>query len=95
MYQTRMPVFSPGPRWVLHGNSISIATSHLVLTSSKGESGVLSYAEIEARIKMYDLDAIHDKTAGVKYLTFDENQWVSYDDQETLQTKVDFANEQG
>ena len=56
---------------------------------------MLSYAEIEARIKMYDLDAIHDKTAGVKYLTFDENQWVSYDDQETLQTKVDFANEQG
>ncbi|KAF5852879.1 hypothetical protein GGP41_008338 [Bipolaris sorokiniana] len=63
--------------------------------SCTGESGVLSYAEIEARIKMYDLDAIHDKTAGVKYLTFDENQWVSYDDQETLQTKVDFANEQG
>jgi chitinase len=56
---------------------------------------VLSYAEIETRINMCDLQTEYDKKAGVKYLAFDEDQWVSYDDQETLQRKVDYANEQG
>lgn len=45
---------------------------------------------------MYELNKVHDKEAMVKYLAWGQNkQWVSYDDQETLQDKVDFAKEQG
>ncbi|KAJ6287495.1 hypothetical protein J3E71DRAFT_358329 [Bipolaris maydis] len=61
-----------------------------------GEGGILSFAEIESYIKRFNLEKIHDKEAGVKYLAWgSNNQWVSYDDEETLQDKVDFAKEQG
>ena len=60
-----------------------------------GQGGVLSFAEIEGYIKKYELITVHDKEAQVKYMAFDEDQWVSYDDKETLQKKVDFANKQG
>jgi chitinase len=61
-----------------------------------GESGILSFAEIESYIKRFNLEKIYDKEAGVKYLAWgSNNQWVSYDDEETLQDKVDFAKEQG
>ena len=33
-----------------------------------------------------------DKDAAVKQAVFDSNQWVSYDDSETLKLKVDYAN---
>jgi chitinase len=33
-----------------------------------------------------------DKTAAVKYITWDTNQWVSYDDDETLKMKINYAN---
>jgi chitinase len=57
---------------------------------------VLSYAEIEALIKSYDLTKVHDKEAGVKYMAWGQNnQWVSYDDQETLQDKVNLAKSNG
>jgi chitinase len=36
-----------------------------------------------------------DKAAGVKYITWDNNQWVSYDDADTLKIKMDFANKLG
>jgi chitinase len=62
----------------------------------QGEPGILSYAEIEGLIKTYDLTKVHDKDAMVKYFAWGQNnQWVSYDDQETLQDKVDFAKSQG
>jgi GH18 family chitinase len=35
-----------------------------------------------------------DKEAAVKILTFDSNQWVAYDDEETFKMKADFAREQ-
>jgi hypothetical protein len=63
--------------------------------SAQGQAGVLSYAEIESYIKKYKLNTEYDKAAQTKYLAFDEDQWVSYDDAETLQKKVDYANEQG
>jgi chitinase len=34
-----------------------------------------------------------DPVAGVEIVTFDTNQWVSYDDGKTLKMKVDFANQ--
>lgn len=55
----------------------------------------MSFAEIETQIKMYKLTTEYDKEAQVKYLAYNEDQWISYDDAETLQKKVDFANEQG
>lgn len=44
---------------------------------------------------MYSLTTKYDKEAEAKYMVWDENQWVSYDDKETLQAKVDYANKQG
>jgi chitinase len=55
----------------------------------------MSFAEIETQIKMYQLTTEYDEESQVKYLAYNEDQWVSYDDSETLQKKVDFANEQG
>lgn len=33
-----------------------------------------------------------DKDAAVKQIVWDSNQWVSYDDEETLKMKIDYAN---
>jgi chitinase len=56
-----------------------------------GTPGVLSGTEIRdiiangATVKL-------DAGAAVKIVTWDTDQWVSFDDEETLKTKVDFAN---
>jgi chitinase len=55
-------------------------------------SGVLSNAEIQRIIIDKGLTAILDETAGVKYIVWDSDQWVSYDDADTLKLKLDFAN---
>ncbi|KAI5457374.1 glycoside hydrolase superfamily [Mariannaea sp. PMI_226] len=57
-----------------------------------GTAGVLSAAEIEAIIKNGATVTL-DEAAAVKIVTWDTNQWVSWDDAETLKMKVDFANE--
>lgn len=36
-----------------------------------------------------------DKEAGVKWFTWDSDQWVSYDDADTFKLKADFANKLG
>jgi chitinase len=62
----------------------------------QGQPGVLSYAEIEALITTYGLNTVHDEEAMVEYMAWGQNkQWVSYDDQQTLQSKVDYGNSQG
>ena len=38
---------------------------------------------------------MYDKEAGVKYITWDRDQWVSYDDEDTFQQKIKYANEVG
>lgn len=59
-------------------------------------SGILMYYEIKAILEQIpNLKPIHDQEAAVKYLVFDENQWVSYDDSETFKQKLDWANEIG
>lgn len=55
-------------------------------------SGVLTLQEIMDIIKDKSLTPVHDKEAGVKWIKWDKDQWVSYDDGETFQQKVDFAN---
>ncbi|KAH9211348.1 glycosyl hydrolases family 18-domain-containing protein, partial [Leptodontidium sp. 2 PMI_412] len=60
-----------------------------------GEPGILSFAEIESMKKIYGYKPIFDEETAVKYFSFGEDQWVSYDDADTLKLKVDFAQKQG
>lgn len=60
-----------------------------------GQSGILSNAEIDRIISANKLTPVLDKTAAVKYMSWDTDQWVSYDDADTLKMKVDFANKLG
>ncbi|KAK4128908.1 glycoside hydrolase family 18 protein [Parathielavia appendiculata] len=60
-----------------------------------GESGILSYREIMEIIRTKKLKPVHDKVAGVKYITWNTDQWVSYDDKETFKQKKDLAKELG
>lgn len=59
-------------------------------------SGVLMYYEIQAILdQVPNLKPVFDKEAAVKYLVFDKNQWVSYDDADTFKLKQAWANEIG
>ena len=57
-----------------------------------GTPGVLSAAEINEVIAN-GASVIHDDAAAVKIVTWDSNQWVSFDDTQTLRSKIDFAHE--
>lgn len=56
-----------------------------------GTPGVLSAAEIEKIIRG-GAKVTFDADAAVEIVTWDRNQWVSWDDTKTLKLKVDFAN---
>ncbi|GKT49647.1 chitotriosidase-1 [Colletotrichum spaethianum] len=60
-----------------------------------GESGILSYREIQEVIKVNKIKPVHDKEAGVKYITWNNDQWVSFDDKETFKQKKDLAAKLG
>lgn len=57
--------------------------------------GYLSYAEIAGIMSTNLYKVTWDQVAGVKYLAWGGGQWVSFDDEETLKQKVEFANAQG
>jgi chitinase len=57
-----------------------------------GTPGVLSAAEIVSIIKSGKATVTFDQAAAVKIVTWDRDQWVSWDDAETLKIKQDFAN---
>ncbi|KAI0431905.1 hypothetical protein F5Y09DRAFT_340146 [Xylaria sp. FL1042] len=57
-----------------------------------GASGILSLQEIKQVISDTKVNPVWDKTAEVKWITWDSNQWVSYDDDDTLNQKRQFAN---
>ncbi|KAK5011402.1 hypothetical protein LTR28_003418 [Elasticomyces elasticus] len=58
--------------------------------------GILAYYEIMSVLqKNTGITPTWDKTAAVKYFTFSTDQWVSYDDADTLKQKVDWANSVG
>lgn len=56
-----------------------------------GTPGVLSGLEIRQLIAN-GATVKTDPVAGVKIVTWDTNQWVSWDDEETLKMKIDYAN---
>lgn len=58
-------------------------------------SGTLSYAEIVDIIDKNKLTPYYDKENAVKWITWGGDQWVSYDDFDTIQQKVEFANSIG
>lgn len=55
-------------------------------------AGILDLQEIKDIISTNNLKPVWDKTAGIKYITWGGNQWVSYDDDDTFKQKRDFAN---
>ncbi|KAJ5426042.1 hypothetical protein N7465_001112 [Penicillium sp. CMV-2018d] len=63
--------------------------------------GMLGYYEIMSVLdgtsnkKRAKITPTHDKEAAVNYFTFDDDQWVSYDDKTTFQQKVDWADSVG
>ncbi|UPK93523.1 hypothetical protein LCI18_004458 [Fusarium solani-melongenae] len=58
------------------------------------EISVMLNSEIMEVINRTNASPKLDKEAAVKILTFDSNNWVAYDDEETLKMKADFAREQ-
>lgn len=60
------------------------------------ESGILMHYEIQAILDQApNLKPVWDKEAAAKYLVFDKNQWVSYDDKDTFGQKIEWANNVG
>jgi len=53
--------------------------------------GILSYYEIK-EILAGGVTPVHDTEAAVNYITFNSNQWISYDDAVTFKQKTDWAN---
>jgi len=56
---------------------------------------VLCFAEIESMKRIYGFKPIFEEETAVKFFAFNEDQWLSYDDAETLQLKVEYAQKQG
>jgi chitinase len=57
-----------------------------------GESGILSNSEIQDIISENGLTPTLVKEDAIKYMVWNTDQWVSYDDEETLKMKLDYAN---
>lgn len=55
-------------------------------------AGTLSNAEIFQVLAQTGAKPSFDSTAAVKWITWDTNQWVSYDDGQTMKLKIDAAN---
>ncbi|KAH7119486.1 putative class V chitinase [Dactylonectria estremocensis] len=58
------------------------------------EISVMIQSEIVDVMERTGNKPVLNKEAAVKILTFDTNQWVAFDDEDTLQMKADFAREQ-
>ncbi|KAF5227461.1 hypothetical protein FAUST_11765 [Fusarium austroamericanum] len=58
------------------------------------EISVMIQSEIVDIMKRTGRTPVLDKEAAVKILTFDNNQWVAFDDEDTFKMKADFAREQ-
>ena len=55
-------------------------------------SGTLMFTEIESIINANSLSPTFDSEDAVKYIVWNDDQWVSYDDSETFQMKLNYAN---
>lgn len=58
------------------------------------EVSILLNSEIVDIMDQQGVKSTLDEDAAVKVLIFDENQWVTYDDEETFKKKADFARSQ-
>lgn len=58
-------------------------------------SGTLAYREIIDIVKKHKLKPYYDKENQVKWIVWNNDQWISYDDEETIEAKVKFASDQG
>lgn len=56
-------------------------------------SGILSNTEIQDIMAQYDVALVYDETDAVNYMTWDTNQWVSFDNATTYAQKLSFAND--
>ncbi|KAG9251358.1 putative class V chitinase [Emericellopsis atlantica] len=59
-----------------------------------GEIGVMLNSEIEDIMASENVSPVLDKEAAVQVLTYGDGYWVTYDDEDTLQLKADFARSQ-
>ncbi|KAM0470857.1 hypothetical protein ACHAPX_009731 [Trichoderma viride] len=55
-------------------------------------AGTLTNAEIFQVLAQTGAKPSFDATAAVKWITWDSNQWISYDDGQTMKLKIDAAN---
>jgi chitinase len=55
----------------------------------------LPYKDIAVIRNQLDAHEVHDEETGAMYMTYDHDQWVSFDTPETLKAKVDYANSVG
>ncbi|KAF5676733.1 glycoside hydrolase family 18 [Fusarium denticulatum] len=58
-------------------------------------AGILSYKEIKDIVRRTGATSYLDKQAACRYLVYDDNSWISYDDPSTIQAKIDYANKMG
>lgn len=58
-------------------------------------AGILSISEITKIIQDKDPETFLDTEAAVKWITWDDDQWVSYDDEDTFTMKTDYAMDTG
>ena len=59
------------------------------------QGGYLPYKDIAVIRNQADAHEVHDEKTGAMYMTYDHDQWVSFDTPETLKDKVDYANSIG
>ncbi|KAJ5448282.1 hypothetical protein N7445_003103 [Penicillium cf. griseofulvum] len=76
--------------WCRHLHS-SIVSQILISVNA----GTLAYFENQDITKSQKRDMIHDKEVAVKYIVFDDDQWVCFDNNETFKQKVDWADSVG
>ncbi|EEA19154.1 bacteriodes thetaiotaomicron symbiotic chitinase, putative [Talaromyces marneffei ATCC 18224] len=60
--------------------------------SCSNSSGILSYKEITEIMDEEGSELIWNEEAAVNYLVWGGNQWISFDNAQTFQQKVDYAN---
>ncbi|CAG8092001.1 unnamed protein product [Penicillium salamii] len=58
-------------------------------------AGILSYYEINQILENTGGTAYTDKEAAVRYMVYDSDSWVSYDDESTFRLKIDYAEKMG
>ncbi len=92
-----MPLFSRGQSRPLHPTArdsiLQGNNRHTESIQSRNGGTFLSnliLGQVELNVGTQD-----DTVAEVNYFTYDQNQWVSYDDVNTLKAKIDYANKNG